>query len=165
MSQFYIDTNESGLAGIDTITGNSGGAVPPDSSNNIDILGSGGVTVSGNASTHTLTITVSGAGFSWNDEATSFNALSENGYFIAAAATATLPATPSQGNTIIFNVDTSGSFVIQANTGQKIVLGNTASSLAGTCTNTLNGDSITLVYRSADATWRSISSIGMFGLA
>jgi len=36
----------------------------------------------------------------WTDEATSFAAASGNGYFCAAALTATLPASPSQGDVI-----------------------------------------------------------------
>jgi hypothetical protein len=48
---------------IETITGNSGGAVGPDSANpaNINILGSGVITVVGNPGTNTLTVTPSGA--------------------------------------------------------------------------------------------------------
>ena len=42
---------------VQTLTGNSGGAVPP-TANNINIIGSGGVTVTGNPGTSTLTITV-----------------------------------------------------------------------------------------------------------
>jgi len=43
--------------GILTITGNSGGAVGADGSNNINVIGSGGVDVAGNSGTNTLTIT------------------------------------------------------------------------------------------------------------
>ena len=46
--------------GILTVTGNSGGAVGPDGSNNINIVGSGGVDVAGSMGSNTLTITSSG---------------------------------------------------------------------------------------------------------
>jgi hypothetical protein len=46
---------------VETITGNAGGAVGPDGSSNVNIVGSGNITVTGNAGTHTLTITESGA--------------------------------------------------------------------------------------------------------
>jgi hypothetical protein len=46
---------------IETITGNSGGAVGPDGANNINIVGAGVVSVAGNAGTHTLTISVGGS--------------------------------------------------------------------------------------------------------
>lgn len=46
---------------IDTLTGNVGGAVPPDVGGNLNIIGAGDITVTGNAGTNTLTITTSGA--------------------------------------------------------------------------------------------------------
>ena len=46
--------------GILTITGNSGGSVAGDGARNINLLGSGGVTVAGNPGTHTLTVSLSG---------------------------------------------------------------------------------------------------------
>jgi hypothetical protein len=50
-----------GGAPVETLTGNSGGAVPP-TLNNINIVGSGGVTVTGNPGTSTLTISFSESG-------------------------------------------------------------------------------------------------------
>lgn len=44
------------------ITGNSGGAVLPDISGNINVVGTGSVTTVGNLSANTLTIEVSGSG-------------------------------------------------------------------------------------------------------
>lgn len=44
---------------LETLTGNSGGAVSPDGSNNINIVGTGVITVVGNTVTNTLTITPS----------------------------------------------------------------------------------------------------------
>lgn len=44
-----------------TLTGNSGGAVGPDGSGNINVVGSGVVSTAGNPGTNTLTISVSGA--------------------------------------------------------------------------------------------------------
>jgi hypothetical protein len=49
------------IGGIATLTGNAGGAVGP-TVGNIDIVGSGGVTVTGNPGTSTLTITGDGLG-------------------------------------------------------------------------------------------------------
>lgn len=43
-----------------TVTGNTGGAVGPDGSNNLNIIGSGNISVAGNAGTHTETITLVG---------------------------------------------------------------------------------------------------------
>lgn len=48
------------IGGVATLTGNSGGAVGP-SSGNINVVGSGDITVVGNPGTNTLTITASAA--------------------------------------------------------------------------------------------------------
>ena len=56
----YVSTSGGGTP-ITTLTGNTGGAVAP-SAGNINVVGSGGVTVTGNPGTHTLTITSSGGG-------------------------------------------------------------------------------------------------------
>jgi len=166
MSQSGSSYEGTALPNIETITGNSGGAVGPDSSLNINLVGQGGVEVAGDPGTNTLTITVSGGGISWSDEAISFAAIVNEGYFVHGVATATLPAAPAQGDVVIINVDTASAVTIQANTGQLIVLGTAVmSATAGTCTNTNNGDSITLVYRDSTATWRAISVIGLWGLS
>lgn len=110
------------------------------------ILGSGGGGTPGNILT-------------WTDKNTSFSAAVGNGYFVTATATATLPASPAQGNTIAFAVDSvSGILTIKANTGQIIQVGLAISAAAGTCVSNANGDSITLVYRAADTKW--ISAFG-----
>jgi hypothetical protein len=53
------DATGGGGGNVQTLTGNSGGPVPP-SGNNINIVGSGGVLVSGDPGTSTLTITAPG---------------------------------------------------------------------------------------------------------
>lgn len=45
---------------VATLTGNSGGAVPPDGANNINVVGSGNITIAGNPGTNTLTATIVG---------------------------------------------------------------------------------------------------------
>jgi hypothetical protein len=97
----------------------------------------------------------------WTDEATSFNAAKNNGYFVTATATATLPASPAQGDTIAFEVDSaSGILTIQANTGQIIRIGKTVSAAAGTAASNFEGDAVVLVYRTVDTSWQGIQSIG-----
>lgn len=101
----------------------------------------------------------------WTDEATSFSAVASNGYFITGTATATLPASPTQGTTIAFNVDSvSAILTIQANTGQVISIGKVTSASAGMAVSNFTGDSIVLVYRSVDSSWRSIQSIGTWSV-
>jgi hypothetical protein len=140
---------------------NSGTAVP--SGNVLNVLGIGNATTTGSG--NTIGILVAGGINAWIDESTNFSSVAFDGYFVIGSAIGTLPASPTQGNTIYFVVDNaSGNLTIQANTGQKIRLGNLVSALAGTAVNTRQGDSIALVYRSADATWIANSSIGVWNI-
>ena len=52
----YIKFNNGGLTAIQSLTGNSGGAVSPALGGNITLVGSGTVNVVGNPGTNTLTI-------------------------------------------------------------------------------------------------------------
>ena len=56
MSQAGRANTGGGGVGILTITGTSGGAVPANLLNNINLVGGGGVTVQGNIGTNTLTV-------------------------------------------------------------------------------------------------------------
>lgn len=102
---------------------------------------------------NSITIAASGTGLTWSDQSGTFTAAASNGYFITAAATPTLPASPSEGDTVIFVVDTTSTCTITGNTGQKIRVGNVISASAGTCASNKQGDSITLTYRSTGTTW------------
>lgn len=100
----------------------------------------------------TVSWATSGVG-AWTDNSGVFTASRNAAYFLTAASTVTLPASPSQGDTIQVVCDTTGSCVITANTGQSIRISNQLSSVAGTATNSARGDSLALVYRSTGATW------------
>jgi hypothetical protein len=111
------------------------------------------------------TIAATNTATTWTDEATSFNAAVNNGYFCTSTLTATLPASPAQGNVIAFNVDSaSGILTIQANSGQTIQIGKAISVGAGVAVSNFNGDSVVLVYRASDTSWRAIQSIGTFSV-
>lgn len=142
-------------------TEDSGVAIP--AANNLNIFGGPGIHTSGSGST--VTISATGAGFTWQDQGVNLNpAVAENGYFATAAITITLPAAPSVGNTIAFIVDNTGALTIQANTGQTIRLGNVVSASAGTAVNTRQGDAIELVYRATDTSWIALSSVGSWSI-
>lgn len=100
--------------------------------------------------------TSTGSLASWTDQSGAFNAAAANGYFITNTSTSTLPASPNEGDTISFIVDTTNILTIQANTGQKIRVGTAISASAGTSVNNARGDSMTLVYRSTGTTWFSL---------
>lgn len=55
---------------LNTLTGNTGGAVGPDGGGNIDVVGAGGVTVTGNALTNTLTITAGVTNLTFDTDST-----------------------------------------------------------------------------------------------
>jgi len=99
----------------------------------------------------------------WTDKNISFAAASENGYFVTATATATLPGSPSQGDMIAFAVDVdpgTGLLTIQANTGQYIRIGKAISLAASTVINNFQGDSLVLIYRASDTTWIADDVLG-----
>lgn len=99
-----------------------------------------------------------GGGFTWNDISGSFSPLKNNGYFITGTATATLPASPAQGDTIKFFVDHASQLLtIDAPGTQIIRLGNQVSSSGGTFVSTAQGDSVELTYRSSDTCWCAIA--------
>lgn len=120
---------------------------------------SGTVLTSTGATTAPTWQSPSTAGFPWTDEATSFAAAINNGYFVTATATATLPASPSQGDVVAIAYDgATGAVTITANTGQVIRVGSAVSASAGTCASTARGDSIYLTYRSTGTAWIAIGA-------
>lgn len=103
-----------------------------------------------------------GNGFPWIDQGSGIVLALNTGYFVTAATTQTLPASPVQGSVVKIVADTTGAVVVTANTGQSIRLGNVVSSVAGTMTSTLRGDSLDLVFRAATSTWISIANNGVW---
>ena len=136
------------------------------SSNNFTITAGAGLSGGGTITLGgSVTLTATGAGFVWTDEAISFNAASNNGYFCTAVLTVTLPASPSQGDVIRVVCDTTSVVTIQANTGQFIRLGNVISASAGTAASTRRGDAINIVYRAATGVWFAFEgTVGTWGL-
>lgn len=59
MSQYYVNSEASGNVDVQTLTGNSGGAVPP-TGGNINTLGTGSITIVGVPGTSTLTTQLTG---------------------------------------------------------------------------------------------------------
>lgn len=117
-----------------------------------------------NTSTSQLGVSTLNGVFDWTDENASFNAEAQEGYFVTDTATASLPASPSQGDTVSFALDTANVLTIQASGSQVIRVGSSVSSAAGTAVSTAQGDSITLVYRASSTSWIATSVIGTFTL-
>lgn len=158
-TQFSVDVNGF-VSATGTIpiqfTSDSGTAVP--AAGNINILGGPGVTTSASGST----ITINSVVFT---DVTAQLLVVDNGYFATAAGAYTLPAVPAQGEEVIVFCDTAGAVAVTANTGQKIRIGSSISSIAGTLTSTAIGDCLTLRYRTTGTTWMAVSSMGNWTVA
>lgn len=111
------------------------------------------------------TIAVPAQNLTWTDEAISFAAAVNNGYYTTAALTATLPSTPSQGQVIEILAVNAAAVTIQAAAGQAIHFGSSASTVAGTATSTARGDSVKLIYRPTGNIWWAFTSSGSWILA
>lgn len=155
MSGYWVSTtnNVPSNVPINFVT-NSGTATS--AANNINIFGSGAVSTSGSG--NTVTIVATSGIMSWTDEAVSFPAVVNEGYFCTAALTVTLPAGATQGQTVSIICDTSGTVVIQADVTQFIAIGAESSALGGTASSTALGDNLILVYRSASSTWWALEA-------
>jgi len=166
MSQAGVLTvSTSGGAVTETITGNSGGPVGPDAAFNINIIGEGGVLVTGFPGSNTLVITDSNA-FLWNLTAFSESMVENNGYICdgGGALVLTLPLTAAFGTIIEVTLDGSTSFQIAQNAGQQIRMGSVQTTVGtgGSITTTVQGNSLRMVCQTANTKWNVLSSMGNF---
>lgn len=164
MSQYTVSFVAGGSGTITTLTGNSGGPVPP-TAGNINVIGSGTVNVVGNPGTSTLTISVAGGGITWSVIAADQTAVVNNGYFCNKAGTLhlLLPAVSAVGDTIIVtNENTALGVQFTQAAGQQILFSTSSSTLGatGTVTSSAIGDAMTIVCKVANTIWRADSMIG-----
>ncbi len=147
-------------------TANTGSATP--SSNNLNVLGGGGIQTSGSGAT--LTIAVSGGGFTWVDATSATQALAvQTGYVTdrGGGVTYTLPATAVLGDTIKI-VGKLGLATITPNANQQILIGSASGAVGVTGTAASNnvGDCLELICITAGAStvWRADSVVGTWTL-
>lgn len=144
-------------------TTDAGVAVP--ALNNLNIVGAGGITTSGAGST--VTISGVGTGMTWNVQSANTTLAVNNGYFAVSPGGAlmfALPAASILGDMIIVTLDGATSFQITQAAGQQIRLGNvtTTAGVGGSLTTTQQGDTLTLVCKTANLAWSVISVEGNF---
>jgi len=106
------------------------------------------------------TLATTANSFVWNDvSGTTQAAAVNNGYICsnASATTVTLPATAAEGSVVSVQGKGAAGWVLAANTGQTIQVGQTASSTAGSVTSAAQYDSISVVCITANTTWATTS--------
>jgi len=105
---------------------------------------------------------------SWNDvSGTTQAAVVNNGYIISNASqtTVTLPVTAAEGSVFAVQGKGAAGWILQANTGQVIHLGSSATSSAGSLTSTNLWDSVSIVCVTANTTFAVTSVIGNLTVA
>ena len=122
------------------------------------------ITITPGSNSINLTMTGGACGLNWTDNSGTFTAAVNNGYFLTAASTPTLPASPTAGDVCEFVVIAAATMTITANTGQVIRLGSTASAAAGTCVSATIGNTIRLVYRATGTTWWADAAVGSWNI-
>lgn len=100
----------------------------------------------------------------WSETSGTFVSSAGHGYFITNTASTTLPASPTEGDTIRFSVDTTNILTINANTGQTIRLNTSVTASAGNAVNVAQGAAIELVYKSTGTVWMAVSANGSWTL-
>lgn len=154
---------------IEFLTGDIGGAVGPDGSHNVNIVGGVGISTTGNPGTNTITIDTTGGFLTWTRVAGTTQAMAvDNGYINANAAltTLTLPAAAVVGDVIEVCGEGVGGWTIAQNAGQTIQYGAAATTtgVGGTISSTNRYDTIRLVCRVANTTWSVLSNVGVLNV-
>lgn len=148
---------------ITKLTGNSGGAITP-TTGNINVVGVGDITVTGNLLTSTLTIAYAGMGGIWEPKSANFSMANGTGYICSTnPVVATLPVLAAVGDVYnIVGID-ANTFQVAVNVGQNIIIGNeTTTVTTGTITSSQKGDSLELLCVIANTTFFVIHAQGNF---
>ncbi len=154
----------SGSTGILTITGNTGGTVGPDVSNNINILGSGAITVTGDILNNTLTISSSNPFFQWSVITSSTMAVSQMGYFTNGVGRVdlSLPTVSSIGDIFVVSDLGGNKWRVTQDPGQQIQFGSSSTTVGATgyVESIFVGDTATFVCFADNLSWMLIQSVG-----
>jgi len=115
---------------------------------------------------NSITISSSGGGFTWQTQSTNFTAVANHGYLIDASATATLPTSPNEGDTISFisSLETGAITVLSAGS-TSISVSNVNGAVGGSAISSAYGDSLTLTYISSASKWFGTSMIGSWTIS
>lgn len=139
----------------------SGTSVTAEWTKSISLIGGSGVTI--NQSGSTITISISGSGFSWTQvTGTSATMVTNNGYQAnnTALVTLALPTVSSFGDIIHIAGYGTGLWQISQAAGQEIIIGSASSTsgTGGSLSSTNQYDSIILYCAVANTTWQALGS-------
>jgi len=164
MSQSGINSLQDDGAVL-TLTGNSGGAVPP-SGGNINVVGDG-VTINavGDPGTNTITFSALAEGEMWQTITSSQTLAVNNGYLCISpggALALALPAVSVVGSVIEVSLVGATSWQITQAANQQITLGMDTTTLgaSGYLQSTTQGDSLRLICWKANLFWVAVNSTG-----
>jgi len=146
-----------GGTGILTITGDTGGAVGADMSNNINIVGAAPISVLGDPMTNTLTIGSTNPFFTWTVIVANQMAVSQNGYFTngGSRVEVQLPTISAVGD-IFTVIDYGGNgWKITQAAGQQILFDTSFTNVGATgyLQSLFVGDAVTLICVVDNLTW------------
>lgn len=168
--RFDIVDEDIGPGGdVEFIEGDAGGSVPPDGSKVIYLTNGGGLTITGNPATSTLTLSTAGGGFTWTRLAgVAANLVTMNGYIATngALTTFTLPLVAALGDHFKIVGEGAGGWTVAQNALQSVRIGNTVTTVGvgGSTSSTNRYDSIEIVCTVANTEFRIIESIGVLNL-
>ena len=145
---------------LNTLTGNSGGAIAP-VAGNINVVGASGTLVAGSG--NTLTITAAPQSFTWNNDPASGALLVNNGYIIKTGAKSfSLPAASAIGDEVALMLTGGTSWTITQGAGQSIIVGASTSTVGvgGSIATTGAGQTIWIICTTANTTWEALAFVG-----
>lgn len=155
--QLLWDTVDS-ILWVNTTTGNAASAVWTKS---INLIAGSGITISQSGST--ITISVSGAGFSWNQvTGTSVAMVTNQGYQAdnVGLVTLSLPTASSFGDILHIAGYGAGGWTIAQGAGQQVIVGDLSSTIGagGSVSSTNQYDSLILYCAVANTTWQVLGA-------
>jgi hypothetical protein len=131
----WVQLNSTPGTGIDTLTGDSGGAVGPDGAANVTLVGGTNITITGAPGSNSLTINSSAGTFPWTEVTGTSQMMAVNNGYIANNASqvdCTLPTTSAVGDIVEVVGKGAGGFTISQTGSQQIAfLGQTTTAGIG----------------------------------
>lgn len=165
-SGIWLDVGGTQSGDIQSISGDQGDPVIPDTKGNVNIVGGSGITTEGSGDT--LTLNTSLSGLTWSVDTTTPISVAQGEAHIANGGGQIIYNLPSSipiGEGFAF-LDLGGNgFQIQAQGGQTIRVGNQITSSGGTVTSTAIGDSIWIVCGVANTEFLGYGVQGNLNLA